>query len=195
MSAAAALVRGHLRELRSGIDAFERQCAALMDWAGELVDLFGTGGSVLVAGNGGSAALASHLTGELVGRYLDDRPPLPAVWLGADQAATTAILNDYGASEVFARQVHAFARPGDVVVLMSTSGRSPNLLAAADAAARAGARTWALTGPLPNPLAERADRAFVCHGSTPVVQEIHQVAVHVLCAEVDRLLAGEEVVT
>src|SRR5215212_5251014 len=117
-------------------------------------------GRLAVAGNGGSAAEAQHLAAELVGRLRDERTPLSAIALTADSSAVTAISNDYGYDEVFARQVRAHGRPDDVLLAMSTSGRSPNLLTAVRAAADAGLRTWAMTGPAPNPLAEACEEAL-----------------------------------
>ena len=135
-----------------------------------------------MAGNGGSAALAHHLVGELVGRYDRERRPFSALDLSAEPSGLTAIGNDYGYDEVFARQVVAHGRPGDVLVLLSTSGRSSNLLRAAAAARSAGMVTWAMTGPTPNPLADAVDDVLVadCPG-TPNVQDVQQVAVHLLC--------------
>ncbi len=156
------------------------------DRAGRLL----TGSRLLAAGNGGSAAEAQHLTAELVGRFDGERCPLAAIALHADTSSVTAIGNDYGFEEVYARQVRAHARPGDVVLLLSTSGRSPNLLAAAEAAAGAGATRWAITGPGPNPLAEACDQAVCLPGDTATVQECHLAAVHMLCRAVDAAVAA-----
>ena len=145
------------------------------------------GGRLLAVGNGGSAAQAQHLTAELVGRYHCERRPLSAICLHGDTSALTAIANDYGAAQAFARQVVAHGRPGDVLVALSTSGCSENVLAAARAARETGLETWALTGPAPNPLVDLCQEAvaFDC-ASTATVQEVHMVALHVLCAAVDR---------
>jgi D-sedoheptulose 7-phosphate isomerase len=144
------------------------------------------GGRLLAVGNGGSAAQAQHLTSELVGRYRDDRPPFAAIALHAETSALTALLNDYPPAEVFARQVRAHGRPGDVLVALSTSGRSPNVLAAVDAARDGGLTTWGLTGRPLNPLLERVDDAVAVDTPyTATVQEVHQVVVHLLCAAVD----------
>lgn len=121
----------------------------LEQWGRHLALRLAAGARLLVAGNGGSAAQAQHLTSELVGRFDAERVPLSAIALHADSSAVTAIVNDYGAREVFARQVHAHGRPGDVLLLISTSGRSPNVLAAAAAGRELGLTTWALTGPGP----------------------------------------------
>src|SRR5918995_1661560 len=149
--------RRHLQELERPLAALAVDSAKLGLWGRRLAARLTSGGRLLAAGNGGSASQALHLTSELVGRYRDDRPPFSAIALCAESAAVTAIGNDYGTAEVFARQVRAHGRPGDVLVALSTSGRSPNVVAAAEAAAELGARTWALTGPPGNPLAARAD--------------------------------------
>jgi D-sedoheptulose 7-phosphate isomerase len=172
--------------------ARSRRCARTLDlWGRRLADVLMPGGRLLALGNGGSAAQAQHLTSELVGRYRDDRPPFSAIALCTEPSAVTAIGNDYGIEEVFARQVRAHGRPGDVLVALSTSGRSANVLAAVDAAADAGLTTWALSGRPGNPLAERCDDALcVDSPHTATVQEIHLIAVHLLCAAVDRAIAG-----
>ncbi len=179
----------HLADHSRAVAAFHDQLPRLERWGSRLADVFDGGGRLLAAGNGGSAAEAQHLTSELVGRFLDERRPLSALALHAESSSVTAILNDYGAAEVFARQVRAHGRPGDVLVLLSTSGRSPNVLAAADAGREVGLTVWALTGPGPNPLLERADDAVcVQAGSTATIQELHLVGVHMLCAAVDAAL-------
>src|SRR3954470_3751889 len=111
------------------------------------------GGRLLALGNGGSAAQAQHLSAEIVGRYRDDRPPYSAIALCTEGAALTAIGNDYGVEHMFARQVAGHGRPGDILLALSTSGGSPNVLAALAAATTARMTTLALTGAAPNPLA------------------------------------------
>lgn len=175
-------------QLWRSLDVLARQIDELAVWGEALARSYAHGGQLLVAGNGGSAALAAHLTAELVGRFDRDRRALPAVWLGADQATLTALANDYGPDQLFARQVEAFARPGDVVLLLSTSGRSPNVLRAAERALEHGAACWAMTGDGPNPLSRLAHRSLCVPGSTAVVQEVHQVAVHLVCEELERCL-------
>jgi D-sedoheptulose 7-phosphate isomerase len=155
-------------------------------WGERLAVVLTTGGRMLAVGNGGSAAQAQHLTSELVGRYVDERQPLSALALHAESSSVTAILNDYGAEDVFARQVRAHGRQGDVLVALSTSGRSPNLVRAALAARDIGLTVWALTGPRPNPLASIADDAVsVDTARTAVVQEVHQLAVHLVCEAIE----------
>lgn len=176
--------------LREGLTAMERDAARLDAWGERLADRLAAGGRLLAVGNGGSAAEAQHLTAELVGRFVDERRPLSAICLHADTSSLTAITNDYGHDEGFARQVRAHGRPGDVLLALSTSGCSRNVLAAVHAAGECEMVTWALTGPGPNPLAELADDALCIEaGSTATVQELHLVAVHALCEAVDRRIA------
>jgi D-sedoheptulose 7-phosphate isomerase len=181
--------RDHIDALAAALPGLYAETARLDRWGLRLAHVLGGGGRVLVAGNGGSAAEAQHLTAELVGRYRDDRPPFSAIALCAEGSAVTAIGNDYGAEEVFARQVRAHGREGDVLIVLSTSGRSPNVLAAATAAAAAGVEAWALTGPAPNPLAEACDDALCVDAPhTATVQEVHLVAVHLVCAAFDHAI-------
>jgi D-sedoheptulose 7-phosphate isomerase len=179
----------HLQELRSALDRFEACVDVADDWGERLASVLDGGGRLLAAGNGGSAAQAQHLTAELVGRYHGERPPLSAIALCAETSSLTAISNDYAPAELFARQVQAHGRAGDVLVLMSTSGRSPNLLAAAQRGREADLQVWAFTGPRPNPLADLAHESLVVDAPyTATVQELHLVGVHILCASVDRAL-------
>jgi D-sedoheptulose 7-phosphate isomerase len=172
-------------QLRADIPQIDR-------WGRRLARVLLGGGRLLAAGNGGSAAHAQHLTSELVGRYRDERMPLSALALHAETSTVTAVLNDYGADEVFARQVRAHGRTGDVLLALSTSGNSPNLLRAARAAHGLGMHVWACTGPRPSPLASLADDALsVPAPTTAVVQEVHQVAVHLLCEALEAALPRE----
>jgi len=178
-------VDGLLAALRDFADCRDRAAR----WGETLAKVLDGGGRLLAVGNGGSAAQAQHLTAELVGRYRDDRRPYSALALHADSSSVTAISNDYGADSVFARQVEAHGRPGDVVVLLSTSGSSTNVLAAAQAAADIGLMTWAVTGPAPNPLAQRCDDAICVRArSTANIQEVHLVVLHLICAAFDAAL-------
>jgi D-sedoheptulose 7-phosphate isomerase len=180
----------HLDALSAGLDALRAEAGRIEAWGRSLAAVLLRGGRLLAAGNGGSAAEAQHLTAELVGRYLVDRPALSAIALHAEPSALTAITNDYGAEHALARQLMAHGRPGDVFVALSTSGRSENVLAAARAAAQLEIVTWALTGPAPNPLAEVVDDALCVPGpATPTVQELHLVAVHLLCGSVEAAVA------
>jgi type III pantothenate kinase len=190
----------HVVELSWALDRLKRDAEVVESWGRRLAEILARGGRLMAAGNGGSAAEAQHLTAELVGRFVDERRPLSALCLSAETSSLTAIVNDYGAEEIFARQVQAHGRPGDVLVLLSTSGRSPNLLRAAERARAAGVRVWAMTGDRPNPLADRADEALAVRArTTAVVQEVHLAAVHAVCAAVDAHLpmvgaAGDHVV-
>jgi D-sedoheptulose 7-phosphate isomerase len=178
--------RSHLAALGPALTSLEADLLRAEAVGRHLAHVLGGGGRLLACGNGGSAAEAQHLTGELVGRYRDERTPLSAIALCAETSSLTAIGNDYGLEDAFARQVRAHGRPGDVLVALSTSGRSGNVLAAAVAAAEAGLTTVALTGRAPNPLATGCDLAFcVDAGATATVQEVHLVLVHLLCAAVD----------
>ena len=177
----------HLARLELALRRFERQAATIGDWGRRLAVVLQSGGRLLACGNGGSAAQAQHLTAELVGRFEDERCPFAAIPLHADTSSLTAIVNDYGAEELFARQVRAHGRPGDVLVCLSTSGNSGNVIAAAKVAAQIGVRAWALTGPGPNPLGDVCAEAVTVEAAvTSTVQEVHLVAIHMLCAAVDR---------
>lgn len=144
------------------------------------------GGKILVCGNGGSAADAQHMTGELVGRFLLERPSLPAVALTVDTSVLTAVGNDYGYDEVFARQVQGLGRPGDVLVAISTSGTSPNIIKALEAARAAGLGTVGLTGKGGGLMPPLCDHLFqVEHTHTPLIQEVHGALVHLFCRLVD----------
>lgn len=179
----------HVRSLHAALDASGPALDTAARWGRALAGALSGGARLLAAGNGGSAAQAQHLTAELVGRYRDDRAPFSALALHAETSALTAILNDYGRDEVYARQVRAHGRLGDICLLMSTSGRSSNLLAAASAADELGLQVWAMCGPAPNPLAELADQALCVQAAqTATVQEVHLVAVHLLCEAFDAAL-------
>lgn len=178
--------RSHLAALLEALPAVEQHVQHIEIWARHLASVLSRGGRLLAAGNGGSAAEAQHLTSELVGRYRDERQPFSAVSLHAESSSLTAIGNDYGADEAFARQVRAHGRAGDVLVVLSTSGRSRNLVAAVDAARQSKVTAWALTGPAPNPLADLSfDAICIDAPTTATVQEIHLVVVHMLCAAVE----------
>jgi D-sedoheptulose 7-phosphate isomerase len=179
----------HLAGLTAALTPYRSEAGRLARWGATLARHLSGGGRLLVAGNGGSAAEAQHLAAELVGKLREDRMPLSAIALTPDSSAITAISNDYGFEEVFARQVRAHGRRGDILIVMSTSGRSPNLVAAARAAEEAGMRTWAMVGERPNPLAEICHEALCCPSpDSQVVQELHLVSVHLMCEYVDRYL-------
>jgi D-sedoheptulose 7-phosphate isomerase len=148
------------------------------------------GGRVLAAGNGGSAAESQHFATELVGRFLRERAPYAAISLTADTAILTAVANDYGFDSVFARQVTAYGRPGDTFVGFSTSGKSQNLICAAEAARIQGMTVIAITGRCVSPLGRLAHVAIrVPADEIPVVQELHTIVLHVICDLVEQGLA------
>lgn len=187
------LAREHQQEVVAALLASPGALDRAASWGRRLAARLAIGNRLLVAGNGGSAAEAQHLSAELVGRFRGDRRPFSAIALHADTSSLTAIVNDYGADEAFARQVQAHGSPGDILILMSTSGRSPNLLVATERARRTGLTTWAMTGPLPNPLGAGADEVLAVQSETSsAVQEVHLVALHLLCAAFDEALAGIE---
>ncbi|MBF4618239.1 glycosyltransferase [Clavibacter sp. VKM Ac-2873] len=186
------VVDAHLDALAPVLADLRTHAPRLTSWGREMADRMSRGARLLAAGNGGSAAEAQHLTSELVGRFDGDRRPFSAIALHAESSAVTAIGNDYGFDEVFARQVHAHARSGDIVVLLSTSGRSENLLRAAAAARAAGATTWAMTGPGPNPLVEACDESLALDGPSANVQEAQLVAVHAICRAFESRLRAND---
>nr|WP_307858642.1 glycosyltransferase [Clavibacter michiganensis] len=186
------VVDAHLDALAPVLQALRAHAPRLTAWGSEMADRLSHGARLIAAGNGGSAAEAQHLTSELVGRFDGDRRPFSAIALHAESSAVTAIGNDYGFDEVFARQVHAHARSGDIVVLLSTSGRSVNLLKAAAAARAAGATTWAMTGPGPNPLVEACDESLALDGPSANVQEAQLVAVHAICRSFESRLKAND---
>ena len=188
--ASADAVRLHLDNVLPALDSLRSQSGRLAAWGVELAQRLLRGQRLLAAGNGGSAAEAQHLTAELVGRFDTERVPFSAISLHAESSAVTAIANDYGYDDVFARQVRAHGRSGDVLMLLSTSGKSPNLLRAAEAASRLNITTWALTGSGPNPLSEACDEAVMVEALNANAQEGHLIALHAVCRafdlEVDR---------
>jgi D-sedoheptulose 7-phosphate isomerase len=185
------MIESHFSALAQAVDQIGPQAPKLAAWGRRLADVLTDGGRLLACGNGGSAAEAQHLTAELVGRFRDERMPLSAISLHADTSALTAITNDYGSDEMFARGVRAHGRPGDVLIALSTSGTSPNVLAAVKAAHETGLTAWALAGPAPNPLAAICDDAICVEApTTATVQEIHLLLVHALCIGLDDVMLG-----
>ncbi|MDO8552926.1 MAG: SIS domain-containing protein [bacterium] len=151
-----------------------------------LVAALRRGKKVLICGNGGSAADSQHFAAELVGRYKDDRPPLPALALTTDSSALTAIGNDYGFEDIFKRQVAALGKSGDVLVVFSTSGASKNVLAAISEARLRKIKVIALTGTRGSGLRRRADAVIVVPTKeTARIQEVHQLVYHSWCEYID----------
>lgn len=173
-------VLASLKELEPALGRAAERCAACLK----------SGGKLLVCGNGGSAAEAMHLVGELVGRYKKDRAPLAAVSLGTDPALTTCVGNDYRYEEIFSRQVRALGRKGDVVVAFTTSGRSPNVLEALKAAKEMGIASIAFLGKDGGPALALADEALVVrHTDTARIQEGHQFLMHSLMDQLEVAVA------
>jgi D-sedoheptulose 7-phosphate isomerase len=165
---------------------FEANAGLLVAAGRRMAECLRGGGKILTFGNGGSAADAQHLAGELVGRFLRDRAALSAIALTTDSSVTTAIANDAGYDAVFRRQIEAHGRPGDVAVGITTSGRSPNVVEALRLARERGLVTVGLTGGGGGRLAGAVDYLIdVPHTATPRIQEVHVMVVHILCQIVE----------
>jgi len=179
-----------LEDRRGLLDAphYQGQVEAI---AQAIITAFRSGKKVLWFGNGGSAADAQHLAAEFSGRFLRDRPGYPSQALSANSSAVTAISNDFGYENVFARQVEAFAQPGDVVVGITTSGSSRNVVYGLDAAKRRGALTVAFTGNGGGKVAEIADLLLMGpDGYSAIIQEVHITMGHIICDLVDQALCN-----
>jgi D-sedoheptulose 7-phosphate isomerase len=185
------------REIEAYFDEISRNFSQLKDLSQKVADAGAlltncvkAGGKIMFCGNGGSAADAQHLATELVGRYMRDRPPISAIALTTDTSALTAIANDYAFEAIFERQVRALGRAGDVLIALSTSGKSPNVIKAAWAAKSLGISLIALTGSNPNPLVEKADVAIMVPATTSNrIQEMHIAVGHILCGIVEDAVA------
>jgi D-sedoheptulose 7-phosphate isomerase len=190
-----------LDEARNHIDGFFARSLAALESAAKdanlvrtvgaiadaVVSTFANGGKLLIAGNGGSAADAQHLAAEFLSRFVSDRRPLPAIALTTDTSALTAIGNDYGFDHVFERQLRALGRPRDVFLAISTSGRSPNVIAALQAAREMDITTVGFTGRNGRSMAELCDLWLAVPSSeTAIIQQIHMVAGHILCGLVEK---------
>ena len=183
------------RQLIDGARLRERLAAEMADAvamaAERLTACLRDGHKILLCGNGGSAADAQHIAAELVGRYTRERPGWPAIALTTDTSALTAIGNDYGYDRIFDRQVEALGRAGDVLIAISTSGSSPNVLAAVERARGQGLYTLGLAGRDGGRLAEACDLCLtVPHAETARIQEMHITLGHILCDLTESSLAG-----
>jgi len=160
-----------------------------------MTDGLRAGGKILACGNGGSAADAQHFAAELLNRFEKERPPLAAIALTTDSSTLTSIANDYAFEQVFAKQVTALGRPGDLLLAISTSGNSPNVVAAIAAAHAQGVRVVALTGKGGGTIARqlKSDDIHLCvpAARTARIQEIHLLTLHCLCDGIDALILGE----
>ena len=171
------------------VEFFAAQTENLARIALALAKVLASGGKLLACGNGGSAADAQHFTGELVGRFLFERPSLPCIAINTDTSVLTAIGNDYGYEEVFARQVTGLGKPGDALVAISTSGNSPNILRALEEAHEHGLLTVGLSGSGAGKMPPLCDYLLdVPKASTPLVQEIHGACIHLLCRLIEYYL-------
>jgi len=163
--------------------------ATILSIADCITASFRNGGKLLIAGNGGSAADAQHIAGEFLSRLRFDRNPLPAVALTTDTSVLTAVGNDYGFDQVFERQLRGLGRQGDVFIAISTSGRSPNVLAALEAARKLGMTTISFTGAAHGANVMRALSDIVLAApsdDTPLIQQVHITAAHAICEVVER---------
>jgi len=179
----ARLIRESIQVKQALIDRHVAQIAQAADW---MIETFGAGGKVLLCGNGGSAGDAQHIAAELVGRFERTRGPLPALALTTNSSTLTAIANDYDYRQVFSRQVEAWADARDLVIGISTSGNSPNVIEAMGMAKRKGTRTLGLTGQSGGRLASCVDLCItVPSENTARIQEAHILIGHILCHLVD----------
>lgn len=161
----------------------------IIEVANLIADTFNMGGKLLLFGNGGSAADASHIAAEFVNRFKMERPAFPAIALNTDMAVLTSIANDYSYDSVFERQLKALGQAGDVVIAISTSGSSPNVIKAVEAAKRKKIKTIAFTGEKGDRLASLSDYVFaIPSNNTPRIQETHITLAHVLCQMVEEIL-------
>jgi D-sedoheptulose 7-phosphate isomerase len=185
-------IKKQLQDHRALIDLMERNLAPLIAEMGSLISAALTNGNkLLVMGNGGSAADSQHFVAEIVGRFKMERKALPAVALSTDTSILTAIGNDYGFESIFSRQVEALAKPGDIVVGLSTSGNSPNVLKALNAAREQGCRTIGLLGKDGGTIRSICDLALVVPSTdTPRIQEGHITIIHIVCDLVEKKLFG-----
>jgi D-sedoheptulose 7-phosphate isomerase len=166
--------------------------AAARTVASVIIAALRAGNKLLIAGNGGSAADAQHIAAEIVGRYKQDRPGWAAIALTTDASALTAIANDYGFEQVFARQVEGLGQRGDVLIALSTSGRSPNILAALRGARQRGLVTIGVTVSTSEALGALCDHLLVAPSDdTPIIQQIYLTVLHGICDEIEQTMMGK----
>ena len=165
----------------------------MLDMSAEIAESIKKGGKLLIAGNGGSAADAQHIAAEFVVRMNYDRSPMAAIALTTDSSILTSGSNDYGYESVFKRQVLAYGDPEDVFLGISTSGRSPNIVNALEAAKVIGMKTFGFTGADPRDMDRYCDRIFAAPSNlTPIIQQVHITAAHILCSIVEQLVHPKE---
>jgi D-sedoheptulose 7-phosphate isomerase len=188
-------ITAHLRQSLAALERATQDAALLATSRGiaaVIIAALRSGNKLLIVGNGGSAADAHHIAAEIVGRYKQDRPAYAAIALTTDTSALTAIANDYGFEQVFARQVEGLGQRGDVLVALSTSGRSPNILAALRTARERGLVTVGFTGGQGEALGALCDHLLVSPSDdTPIVQQIHLTVAHGICDEIEQALMRE----
>jgi D-sedoheptulose 7-phosphate isomerase len=187
------VIKDEIDRHKNVLAEFETQAQKVLPAAAKLlIDCLKKGGCIFICGNGGSAADSQHIAAELVGRFRRERKALPAIALTTDTSILTAVANDYSFEQIFARQVEALAKKGDVLWAFSTSGTSKNVLAAAKLAKDKGLKILAFTGKSDTPLEKLADVCVALNGLTSTVQEIHQLAYHVLCDLVEEHFANKK---
>jgi len=185
-----------LREFKESISVKEKfmesHCETVMEVSKAVAGCFNEGNKLILFGNGGSATDASHIAAEFINRFKRERPGLPAIALNTDLAVLTSIANDYDYSEVFARQLKALAVEGDIVIAITTSGNSSNIVKALDVAKKKKLKTVVFTGSRGEKMASKAAYSFVVPSeNTPRIQETHITLGHVLCLMVEEILFEE----
>jgi D-sedoheptulose 7-phosphate isomerase len=190
-------IRQHFSDsARLKIDSVDALAPAVARAAGLMTECLLADGKILACGNGGSAADAQHFAAEMIGRFERERPELPALSLATDTSILTAVANDYAYDQVFARQVRGLGAKGDVLLAISTSGNSGNVIAAIEAAHEREMRVVALTGKGGGRIGAMltADDSHLCvpHDRTARIQEVHQLMIHCLCDAIDQALLGDE---
>lgn len=171
----------------------EQSIPEIAGFVAAIVSITKSGGTIFLAGNGGSAAECQHFAAEFMIRYRKNRRPLPAVALTTDSSALTACGNDFSFEELFARQIEALGKPGDCLVALSTSGRSENLIRAAAVARERGLAVFGLLGADGGALLALCETAFVVPANdTAVIQEVHLACIHFVCEEIERWATGDE---
>ena len=190
-------VATHLKQSLAALERANGDAALLATAraiAAAMIGALRSGNKILIIGNGGSAADAQHIAAEIIGRYKQDRSAYPAIALTTDTSALTAIANDYGFEQVFARQIEGLGQCGDVLLALSTSGRSPNILAALRAARERGLLTIGFTGTRGEALRTHCDHLLVSPSDdTPVIQQIHLTFAHGICDEIEQaMMRGAE---
>jgi D-sedoheptulose 7-phosphate isomerase len=188
-------IEAHLKQSLAGLERANSD-AALLAVAGAIasamIAALRAGNKILLIGNGGSAADAQHIAAELIGRYKQERPSYAALALTTDTSALTAIGNDYGFEQVFARQIEGLGRRGDVLLAFSTSGRSPNILAGLRTARERGLVTVGFTGSKGQSLGDLCDHLLVSPSDdTPVIQQIHLTVAHGICDQIEQTMMRE----